>query len=333
MTPGRKNLLSTAVLLLGLGTALLLISLHGFGRVFDILLEGGWQLLWIPLAWLPSMPFAALSWQLLFPREQAPSWRRALIAAWTGRGVNTLLPVASLGGELVKARLATHWGVPIPTALASIVADKTNQALALLSWGLIGCLLLSLLTLEHQLAWLALGAFLLLGLGILGFILVQRAGIFQLLGKFADKLGKNWGVAGMWRHGGAVDQALSAMYKERRARFLRAALARLSHLVVQTLELWLACHLLGFPLGLPEAALLRSLSATASDALFIIPAGYGIQEVSLLALGALVGITPQQALALSLCLRLKEFCIDLPGVLYWQQWETRKLRRRPETKS
>lgn len=323
----KSRLLSIAALIVGLLTALLLIAFNDFAGIFELLVEGGWQLLWVPLAWLPCLPLALLGWRLLFPIGQAPGWPHHLVALWMGRAVNTLLPVAHMGGELVKARLAARWGSPPAVALASVVVDKTNQALALLSWGLIGCLLLLLLPLERQLIWPAMAGLLLLGTGILGFILVQRAGLFRRLGTLADRLGGNWGVQGMQPRGKAVDQALKGMYA-RRGRYFCAFLMRLLHMVLQTLEPWLACLLLGFPVSLLEAALLRSLSTAASDALFVIPAGYGIQEASLILVGALLGLSLQEALALALCLRLKDFCVDLPGVLCWQQWEARQLKPR-----
>ena len=42
--------------------------------------------------------------------------------------------------------------------------------------------------------------------------------------------------------------------------------------------LWLAWLLLGFPIGVVEAVLLRSLSQTLANAAFVIPNGYGLQE-------------------------------------------------------
>ena len=59
-------------------------------------------------------------------------------AIWIGRAINTLLPVASISGELVKARLLTLWGTGGVHAAASVVLDKTVQVFALIIWGIAG---------------------------------------------------------------------------------------------------------------------------------------------------------------------------------------------------
>ena len=40
-----------------------------------------------------------------------------------------------------------------------------------------------------------------------------------------------------------------------------------------------------------------------------------------------MGIEPDMALAISLAIRFRELSIDLPGLLYWQQFESRRLLR------
>ena len=42
-------------------------------------------------------------------------------------GINVLLPVASVGGDVVGGRLLTFWGVAGPLAAASILADMLFQ--------------------------------------------------------------------------------------------------------------------------------------------------------------------------------------------------------------
>ena len=87
--------------------------------------------------------------------------------------------------------------------------------------------------------------------------------------------------------------------------------------VYQTGEVWLACYLLGFPISLVEALMLKSLTSTLSDMAFLIPNGYGIQEGAYLLLAALLGMSPEQALAISLATRIRELVFDLPGLLTW----------------
>ena len=73
--------------------------------------------------------------------------------------------------------------------------------------------------------------------------------------------------------------------------------------------------------------MLKSLSSTLSDAAFVVPNSYGIQEGAFVVLGALVGLVPESALAISLAIRVREVFIDVPGLLLWQRAEGRALFR------
>jgi hypothetical protein len=44
----------------------------------------------------------------------------------------------------------------------------------------------------------------------------------------------------------------------------------------------------------------------------------GVQEGGLILLGAVVGLAPEVALALSLVKRIRELLVGLPGLLVWQ---------------
>ena len=71
--------------------------------------------------------------------------------------------------------------------------------------------------------------------------------------------------------------------------------------------------------------MLKSLSSTLSDAAFVVPNSYGVQEGAFMVLGALVGLAPESALAISLAIRLREVLIDVPGLILWQHAEGRAL--------
>jgi len=80
-----------------------------------------------------------------------------------------LLPVASVGGEVVKGRLLTLDGVDGAQASASVTVDLTVQALSLLLWSLLGIAVLVVIEADRSLALTALAGAMLLALGIAGF--------------------------------------------------------------------------------------------------------------------------------------------------------------------
>ncbi len=322
------RIISHAGLLAGLLVLALLVAWQGAGGIFALLLESGFWLLLLPLSWLPVSIAAVLSWRLLFPLKRIPPFRELMLALWMGRAINSLLPVATIGGEIARARLLLLWGRNGIEASASVMVDKTVQALAMVPWALIGTTLLMLVALDNELAvYIVLGV-LALTLGIAGFVLVQKAGIFALGARMIGKFTAADGWQQITANARAVDSRIKAIYHNKK-RLAAAVIWRTGGLILETGEVWLACYLLGQPLSLIEALLLKSLTSIITDIAFIIPNGYGIQEGGYLLFGALIGLSPEFALAISLATRIKEFLIDLPGLLYWQRVEARYLLKKP----
>ena len=180
-----------------------------------------------------------------------------------GRAVNTLLPVASIGGEIVKARVLVLWGIDGKHSSASAVVDKTVQALMTIVWGIIGISLLAAMSLDDELALYSALGLAILAAGIAGFWVVQKAGVFGLLVKSAKLVTSSERIESLVGTADEVDGAVRALYRDR-GRVLRAGTWRLSALLLQTGEVWLAAYLLGFPIGILEAVMLKSLSSTSA---------------------------------------------------------------------
>lgn len=311
----------------GLLLLLVLLSWQGLQPVFARLLDGGWSLLWLSVVWLPGLLINGIGWWYVFPSDARPAWGPIMMATWLGHAVNNLLPVASVGGEIARARLLQLWRYDGIEATASVIVDKTTQAVALMFWGLIGVGLLTLLAIDNELATVALAGFLILAAGILTFILVQHAGMLGRLTQLAEKLFEHESIGKMKLHAEQVDLAIRAAYRRRQ----QLALAIIWHtvaLILQSAEIWLGCYLLGQPISLIEALLVKSLTSTISDIAFIIPNGYGIQEGAFMMIGALIGLSPTFSLALALAIRMRDITIDLPGLVYWQTIEGRQLLAR-----
>jgi len=297
---------------------------QGVIDTIELLLSTGWHLLWIPVVWLPNLIPTAHSWRLCFKSDRMPSLLHALMAIWLGRSVNSLLPVATIGGEIVKARLITLWGGNVNDASASVMIDKTVQAAAVLVWGLVGVALLLNLAIDNELVLFVSIGFGLLTVGITGFMLLQKAGMFSIMVKLGGAVIKSDDWQDVHQSAKKIDIIAREVYRNR-ARFYLAVLIKAFGMAVQTAEVWLACYLLGYPLSLTEAIMLKCLTATISDIAFVIPNSYGIQEGAFIMVGALMGMSPEMALAASLAIRIRELVIDLPGLLFWHQLETKQL--------
>ena len=306
-----------------------LIAWQGATEIASLLFTSGWTLLWVPIIWIPSILMNARCWQILFAPGYGPTFRQAFLAQWMGRAVNTLLPVASIGGEIVKARTLILWGVNAAHASASAIVDKTIQALTTILWGTAGTILLAHLALDNKLAFSILVGVSVIGMGIAGFIIIQKAGMFSLIVKSVNKFTQSEFFANLIKPASDADQTVKKLYKLH-SRIALATIWRLVALISQTGEVWLAAYLLGHPISIIEAMLLKSLSSTLSDFAFVVPNSYGVQEGSFIILGELIGLTPDVSLAISLTIRIRELLIDVPGLALWQHNEGRffLLRRR-----
>src|SRR6185436_13177954 len=75
---------------------------------------------------LVPLTLYAESWRALLPREPRRPFWQLLRLRWMGESINALLPVAQVGGDLVRARRLVRVGVPAPDASASMIGDFTT---------------------------------------------------------------------------------------------------------------------------------------------------------------------------------------------------------------
>lgn len=324
---GQMKVASYIGLLFGLAVLTALVAWNGAREVAGLLLASGWSLMLLPLVWLPSLPMNARCWQLLFDRRFAPTFPRAFFAQWMGRAVNTLLPVAAIGGEVAKTRALILWGIDVHHASAAAVVDKTVEVLTIILWGITGISLLAQMEIDNTLAMASLLGLAVLGAGGIGFLLVQRAGMFGVLVRLAYRLTKSEAVAKLMKTADEVDCVIRDLYRQR-GRVVAAVVWRFAGLVVPSAEIWVAAYLLGHPIGILQAMMLKSLTNTISDMAFVVPNSYGVQEGALIVLGGLIGLTPDVALAVSLATRIREVVVDVPGLVCWQIVEGRAFLRR-----
>ena len=313
-------------LALGLLILIALLVWQGVLDIIALLIGSGWQLLLLPFIWLPNFLPATQAWRLLFIQHQ-PSFKHALLAIWMGRAVNNLLPVATIGGEIVKARLVYFWGTPGINSAASVMVDKVIQAMSVALWGLIGVSLLVYLTNNDELALYAFIGFIILACCAVGFLYAQKAGLLGILAGLGGKFVKNDAWEGITFNAKEVDSNVINIYQHK-PRILIAVTLRTLALMLQTGEVWLACSLLGHPIGILEAVMLKSLTSTLSDVAFIIPNAYGIQEGAFIVVGALVGLSADVALAVSLAIRIRDLILDPTGLMTLHQIESRQFFQR-----
>ena len=313
-----------AALLAGLALSAGLIVWAGADHVINAVLATGiGGVLGITLFNALPIAVCGLGWRALL--EPAPR-RSGLLMIWARflrSSVSELIPI---GGELLAIRVMTLRGVETGTAGAATVVDLTLEFLSQLAFTALGLVLLVLDGRNDALAfWSVLG----LGaatLTALAFLLAQRSGIFRWLERLPHLLAARAPWARLPELVGLHGE-VKAIYRRPRA-LLAGLLWHCLGWVVGAGEAWLALWLLNAPLGLREVLILESLAFALRSVAFAVPAALGVQEGGYVALGAIFGLGPEIALALSLLKRAREVLLAVPALLAWKLIELRAWRRR-----
>lgn len=271
----------------------------------------------------PALPSLALFWRLRIVRE----------------GIDSMLPVAQVGGEIVGARLLGRLGVAAPLAGASIVVDVTMELLTQVLFLAAG--LLALATLPHGGPAAGVGtggwnptAWLLPAVGGLAALLVlaQRFGALHGLERLTGLVARH--VPGFGGLAGLQAEA-EAIYQQRPALWRAAGLHGFAWLL-GTAETWAVLHALGQHASPQQALVVESLGMAARSAGFALPGAIGMQEGGFVLATAAAGLSGAAAmapgisvgLALSLLKRLREIAAGVLGLALWRwRWPETTPRR------
>jgi len=315
--------------------AVYLVIESGAAQVAHAMGVIGWWLLPITLFHLVPLSFSALSWRQLISPSSSPGTVTLIWIRWIRDSINSLLPVAGIGGDIASVRLAHLQGVPGAQAAASMVVDTTIGVATQLIFVMSGVGLLLMRSTERSallLAWVVLigtGVFIAL---IAAFVLVQHRGLFVGFTNLARRLVAEKWLSAFAASASAIDDAVAAAYRSGWS-ILRAIILRLIAWAAGVGEIWLVMQSLGHPLGMLDAFTLESLSSGVRVATFMVPGALGALEGSFILFGALFGLPAQTALAISLSKRVREFALGVPGLFVWHWIEGHYLLRRSESKA
>jgi putative membrane protein len=292
----------------------------------------GWWLLPITLFHLVPLTLSALSWRELLRPPSRPHVVTIFWIRWIRESINSLLPVASIGGDIAGMRLARLRGVPGVQATASMVVDTTIGAVTQLIFVMSGAALLLMRSTDRGAVVVASAV--LIGAGVFfvaiaAFIICQHRGLFGVSAKLTRRLLPQQWLSVVAAGASAIDDAVVASYRAGPV-ILGASVLRLIAWAVEAGEIWLVMQALGQPLGIIDALILESLSSGVRAAAFMVPSGLGALEGGLVMLGALFGLPADTALVISLSKRVRELALGLPGLFVWHWIEGHQLLRRSE---
>lgn len=310
---------------LAAGLALLVWLIMREGSAILVpLARAGRVLLWlVPLHALPIL-LDSLGWRVLIAR-----WRESRIAnlfwiASIREGINRLLPAANIGGELIGIRLLCETGVDGVAAAASVTTEVVLTIVSQYLFVMLGVLCLLRLTNTVQFADdVLIGLAASLPLIVALAMLLRYGSIFERMERIAVRFLGEQTLSFLTGQSASLDAAIRELCADV-PRLLTAMAWQVTGMVSGSLETWLALRWLGHPVTFGAAIALESLTMTVRSFAFLVPAGLGVQEASLIGFGALLGINGELALALSLAKRMREILFGVPALLSWYWVEGRR---------
>jgi putative membrane protein len=311
----RVPLLRMALLAGGIALFVWLVVATGVEDLLAGLAAVGWGLALIVAYRFLPLSVHTLGWRAVIPGPPPPLLPLLWIR-WICESVNSLLPVAQVGGELVRARLLAARGLAAPLAGASVVVDFSIGMMAQLVFTLVGVLALPFIVGFTPTVWSIMIAVVGAGFVLALFVFSQHKGMFGFGAGLVAKLARSQTWQRLAGNARRLDRAVRGLYG-RRPRVRRDFLLRLLAWFLGTGETWLAFYFMGQPVGVVEAVIIESLGFAVRSLGFAVPGAIGVLEGGFVLIGLMLGIDPSAALTLALVKRLREVILGIPALVGW----------------
>ncbi len=310
------------------GAALFTILLvrQGVMAVGAAVVTAGWGIAAIAAFHFVPILLDAIAWHVLFPKAVRPRWQSLFWMRWIGESISNLIPSAAVGGDIVRARLATIAGTPMAAAAASVIVDVTLGVVTQILFTLLGLILLVEATGRTSLVGPTLVGAIVAIAAIAGFYIAQRLGMFRFVSVIITRLVKSPEWSSLVQKGETLDHTVREFYARRRG-VLACCSWTIASLIGSSGEIFIALYALGAHPTFLNALILQSMAMTVKSAAFPVPGQLGVQESGYLVVGNLLGIPGETAFAISLLARFRDLIVGIPGLVLWQLIEGRRFLR------
>ncbi len=306
------------------GTAILvwLVMRRNIGEVLSVFSLVGLNIFWLGVYRIFPIGLDASGWGQLFSKGHRPRSTDLFLARWIAESVNTLFPVAQVGGHILRARIISKKYASSNEAGATVMVDFTIGLTTQIFFTLTGLVLLLLQTNNYQKT-----SSILIGIGVATaviavFFFSQKAGLFGFLAARTNILYRKKAPA-IVAGARTIDKKINEIYG-RRKKLLACLCRRFIAWMAKSGENWLFFFFAGAPITIQDAIILESLCTAFRSAAFFIPGGLGVQDGSLLIIGSLLGLGTDGMMALALAKRFRELIVGLPGLAWWFFRENRQ---------
>ena len=269
-------------LLIGLGLLALVLAHTDLGQLWDQTVLVGWGIGVILAIYLAAFILDSISWQLALLSlnfdlsNTYKIWKIRMV----GEAVNNTTPLATMGGEPVKAvLLKKHFSMGYREGTASLIIAKTTNLLALVVFLVAGFgFMIATEALPSSYNLVAGAGLVAFTAGILLFFLVQRYKISSLAGTWIARTRLGRFLEDLLHHVHDMEDRLIHFYIRHRRRFLLALALALANWVIGALELYVTLWFLGHPVTFSEAWIIEAIAQLVRSGAFFIPGALGVQE-------------------------------------------------------
>lgn len=305
---------------MALGAAILTLILRVYGEeALDVLRADSSLPLVMTFMVLVAATITCLSYRwgyILRGLSQPPALTRLTLHRSAAHSLAVLVPSGKVGGDPLRAWLATRARVPAGDAIASVAVDRTLEITSTAPFSTVFAVLLvqyGIPELESALVTVIFGS---VGLAVGVMLAVRRlrsgAGLVSALMRRAnvDRLGF---VNSQMDAIESAEAATVRLVEQPRRLLVAFGMGLVANLLVIA---EFTCLLAAFGLPFDTTAVVAAIFATGAAHMLPIPAGIGVLEGAQVWMFGMLGYPTDVGLAVGLAVRLRELMWMAPGLLY-----------------
>lgn len=316
------KILAPLAAIVGLASLTALIAYFGFAAVLQALVSSRWGTVLVIVARAAALTGAGVGWWLVLTPKR-PGALVFIGLRFIRDAINTLIPFAVVGGDVIGARLLSHYGIAASAAVASVLVDIFLQVVCLTIFLLAGLGIVADLVGAHRVTGAALAILVVAIPAVTGFFLTLNFGAFEPVVRRLVAFGEKhqWSV---FDHVVDLGDRLQQIWRNR-GKLLVSLAVHLVTVFFGASEVWIALRFMGYPVTLLQAVAIEALGQGSRAAAFVLPGGLGVQDGTLIAASALFGVPAEVALAMALIKRVPDLALGIPSLLAWQTLEGHRL--------
>jgi putative membrane protein len=328
MTPRRPAALvmwwvERALLLAGVVLFIFLVRRLGVAEVWSNLRLIGWGFALVLAQEGVSYCLNSLGWRFAFPPPRPPIPFRSLVAARLGgEAINNLTPTATIGGEVVRARML-EGQCDQHTAWASVAVAKLSQTAAQMLFVFVGLIFLvrdvPLPDGFRDGLFIGLGA---ITTGVVLGIALQRRGLFGAAARVATRVGVHVPES-LHAQLAGLDSEIARLYRAPWA-FAASVAGFFGGWCMGAVEVYIVMTCLQLAPTWSLAFTVEVLSVAIDALFFFVPAKAGVQEGSKALIFRLLGLDPAKGLVLGIVRRLRELTWSSVGLIVLARYQARR---------